>query len=282
MAILDKLSAVCGNVSQTLASLIKIALLSRRPTVRKTAGDEEIVILGNGPSLNQTVAESMPFLASRKKLAVNFAANTPLFLNLRPEFYVLADPHFFQAADNENVKKLWDTFLTKVDWEMTLFVPTRIKSPQLDRLKQNSHITVNRYNTTPIEGFKAFRNAVYRMGLGMPRPRNVLIPSIMLALNAGFRTVYVAGADHSWMKTLSVNDRNQVVSIQPHFYKDNEKETARVNTEYMNYPLHQIIYSFYVAFKSYYVIRDYAASIGATVWNITPRSFIDAFPRKKV
>lgn len=265
-----------------MASLIKIVLLSRRPTVRKTAGNEEIVILGNGPSLNQTVAESMPFLASRKKLAVNFAANTPLFLELKPEYYVLADPHFFQASDNENVKKLWDTFLTKVDWEMTLFVPTRIKNPHLDRLKQNSHITVNRYNTTPIEGFKAFRNTVYRMGLGMPRPRNVLIPSIMLALNAGFRTVYVAGADHSWMKTLSVNDRNQVVSIQPHFYKDNEKETARVNTEYMNYPLHQIIYSFYVAFKSYYVIRDYAASIGATVWNITPESFIDAFPRKKV
>ena len=78
MAIQDKLSAVCGNVSQTLASLIKIVLLSRRPTVRKTADNEEIVILGNGPSLNQTVAESMPFLASRKKLAVNFAANTPL------------------------------------------------------------------------------------------------------------------------------------------------------------------------------------------------------------
>ena len=116
----------------------------------------------------------------------------------------------------------------------------------------------------------------------MPRPRNVLIPSIMLAIAAGFKRIYIAGADHSWMKTISVNDNNEVVSIQPHFYKENEQEKKRVNTEYMHYPLHQIVYSFYVAFKSYFEIKAYADSIGTEIWNITPGSFIDAFPRKKL
>lgn len=283
MGRLDSISAAFGNLGQTLASVAKIILLSHRPTVRRTAQDsEEIVILGNGPSLNETVANHAGFLAGRKKLAVNFAANTPLFLQLKPEFYVLADPFFFNSGGNENVARLWEVFARQVDWQMTLFVPAGIGSPSLEALKGNPRISVSRYNTTPVEGFRNFRHAVYRAGLGMPRPRNVLIPSVMLALNSGYKTIYVAGADHSWMKTLSVDDENRVISIQPHFYKDNDKETSRVNTEYMRYPLHQIVYSFYVAFRSYHTIRDYADTLGATVWNITPGSFIDAFPRKKL
>lgn len=282
MGKLDAISAWCGNLGATLASMAKIVLLSKRATVRKTAKpSDEIVILGNGPSLNETVAAGKSFLATRKKLAVNFAANAPLFFDLRPEYYVLADPHFF-LSEAENVVRLWDTFLRKVDWDMTLFVPAKEKSDRIGSLKANGHVRMERYNTTPVEGFPAFRHAAYRAGWGMPRPRNVLIPSIMLALETGFKTIYVAGADHSWMKTLSVDGNNRVVSIQPHFYKETDKEKARVDAEYMNYPLHQIVYSFYVAFKSYHTIRHYAERIGATIWNITPGSFIDAFPRKAI
>lgn len=75
----------------------------------------------------------------------------------------------------------------------------------------------------------------------------------------GYKSVYVVGADHSWMSTISVNERNEVVSIQPHFYKDGENELKRVTTDYLRYPLHQIIHSFYVAFKSYHQIAAHAA-----------------------
>lgn len=280
----DGIASFLGQLGQTAASAAKIALLSRRPTVKAEAADgDEIVVLGNGPSLNATVADHADFLNGRKKLAVNFAARTPLFLSLRPDFYVLADPHFFNAAGDANVGELWEVFAKKVDWPMTLFVPVNTRCPELSALpKSNPHVSVRRYNTTPVEGFGGFRHWAYRMGLGMPRPRNVLIPSIMLAINSGFKTVYVAGADHSWMKTLSVDDDNRVISVQPHFYKDNEQERTRVNTEYMRYPLHQIVHSFYVAFRAYHLIRAYAASRNAAVWNITPGSFIDAFPRKKL
>ena len=116
----------------------------------------------------------------------------------------------------------------------------------------------------------------------MPRPRNVLIPSIMEAIGMGYKKVYIAGADHSWTRTLSVDDDNNVVSVQPHFYKEDDREVQRINTEYMHHPLHTIMYSFYVAFKSYFTIARYARSRGTEVVNITPGSFIDAFPRMKV
>ena len=276
----DVISVFFSKTGQTLASIAKIILLSKFGKISKSGIGEDIVILGNGPSLNTTISESAEFLALHKKLAVNFACNAPVFFDLRPEYYVLADPHFF-ASDAENVISLWSN-LAKVDWQMTLFIPFKKNSSRLSELASNKNIRIERYNLTPIEGFKGFCHKVFRSGLGMPRPRNVLIPTIMLAIAAGFKRIYIAGADHSWMKTISVNDNNEVVSIQPHFYKENEQEKKRVNTEYMHYPLHQIVYSFYVAFKSYFEIKAYADSIGTEIWNITPGSFIDAFPRKKL
>lgn len=276
----DVTSVFFSKTGQTLASIAKIILLSKFGKISKSGIGEDIVILGNGPSLNTTISESAEFLALHKKLAVNFACNAPVFFDLRPEYYVLADPHFFES-DAENVISLWSN-LAKVDWQMTLFIPFKKNSSRLSELASNKNIRIERYNLTPIEGFKGFCHKVFRSGLGMPRPRNVLIPSIMLAIAAGFKRIYIAGADHSWMKTISVNENNEVVSIQPHFYKENEQEKQRVNMEYLHYPLHQIVYSFYVAFKSYFEIKAYADSIGTEIWNITPGSFIDAFPRKKL
>ena len=75
MGKIEKISAGMSAFAQSLASLAKVALLSRRPSVAVTAGkDEELVVLGNGPSLNDTVADHSDFLASRRLLAVNFAA----------------------------------------------------------------------------------------------------------------------------------------------------------------------------------------------------------------
>ena len=283
MGKIDHIAAMLASTGQTLGGMMKILLMSRRSTVKPTAkSGEEIVVLGNGPSLNDTIAHHADFLACRRKIAVNFAANTPVFRELRPDYYVLADPHFFSDSD-PNVDKLWNAF-NAIDWPMTLFVPatTRTNSRIRNIKAANSMVAVAYYNMTPIEGFKWFRHAVYRAGLGMPRPRNVLIPSLMLAIASGFKSIYVAGADHSWMQTLSVDDENRVISIQPHFYKEAETERKRIDTEYMRYPLHQIVYSFYVAFKAYHTIREYADSVQARIWNITPKSFIDAFPRKKL
>ncbi len=280
MGKLESLASAAGKAGQSLASIAKVLIKSRRATVSCSAEEgDELVVLGNGPSLNQTIAEHSDFLSGRELLAVNFAANTPVFNQLKPDYYVLADPHFFNAKDNQAVMSLWQN-IADADWKMTLMVPVKAKVPA--EVLDNGKITVERYNLTPVEGNRCVRHLLYRLNLGMPRPRNVLIPSLMLSVAKGFKQIYVAGADHSWMKTISVDDDNHVVSIQPHFYKDSAGEKSRVSTEYMNYPLHQIVYSFYVAFRSYHTIRDYAESRHATITNITPGSFIDAFPRKKL
>lgn len=271
---LDFIGDFGASAATILRLLLSPVLPHRRHCVRK---EDSIVILGNGPSLNDTLANHAAYLGHTPLMAVNFAANTPMFTSMKPAFYVLADPHFFVASDSDpNVSALW-RHLGEADWGMTLFVPYGRES-MAGRLT-GGRITVRGFTMTPAEGFRCLRHAVYSAGSGTPRPRNVLIPALMIALRLGFGTIYVAGADHTWTRTLSVDDSNRVVSIQPHFYEDDEHEQKRQRVEYHNYPLHSILQSLYTAFRAYFLIQQYAESIGARIFNVTPGSFIDAFPR---
>ncbi|MDE6369016.1 MAG: hypothetical protein K2K94_07245, partial [Muribaculaceae bacterium] len=212
-------------------------------------------------------------------LAVNFAANSPEFFDLKPKYYVLADPHFFRATDDENVKRLLEN-LSAATWPMRLFVDRRYRNAFANALNLPGNVTLEGFNAVGAEGFATFERAAYRSGLAMPRPRNVLIPSIMIGLKLGYRTIYICGADHSWMRDIAVTEDNVVVSGMTHFYKDSSSEVNRSRNEYRGYRLHQIINSYYIAFLSYHKIKHYADSIGARIINSTPGSYIDAFPRE--
>ena len=85
-----------------LASIGKVMIMSRRPFARRKRNEsDELVILGNGPSLRHTIDSQLAEVMSRKRLAVNFAANAPEFSILKPDFYVLADGHFFTGAGSD-------------------------------------------------------------------------------------------------------------------------------------------------------------------------------------
>ena len=109
---MDKIKDFVAKLWQSLLSVVKVVLLSKWGIKWPDIGNERqqrgIVILGNGPSLNDTVASATDFLATHDLLAVNFAASTPLFNQLRPNYYLLADPHFFKALDQPNVAKMWE------------------------------------------------------------------------------------------------------------------------------------------------------------------------------
>ena len=232
----NRFSNVVSNIGCSLKSMIKLALKSKSSTISTVAtSNDSVIIMGNGPSLNDTMAQHSDVLMKTPTLAVNFAANVPQFQELKPRYYVLADPHFFVASQDVNVAKLREN-LASVDWEMTLFVPFEAK--KYGFAVNNTNIEIEYFNFLAVEGFEWLENWAYSSGRGMPRPRNVLIPSIMVAMKLGFGNIYITGADHSWTKTLSVNERNEVVSIQPHFYKEDENEEKRVRVDYLKYPLH--------------------------------------------
>lgn len=238
----------------------------------------ELVVLGNGPSLRGLLDGGRGGLRGRDLLAVNFAGRTVEFFDLRPGLYVLADPVFFGGTDDGNVLGLREA-LGRVDWDMRLFVPWGVDASAYEG---NGCVRVERFNFLAVEGWGWLERWAWGSGRGMPRPRNVLIPSLMIGLWLGYDVVYVAGADHSWMRTLEVDEGNRVVSVQPHFYADNEEEGRRVAEVYSGVRLHEVVYSFYLAFKGYHAIRRLADRMGIRVVNVTAGSFIDAFERGRL
>lgn len=266
------------KTAQTLKGVVKIAVQSRCTSLKPTAQEQPIIVMGNGPSLNDTIANHADKLAKYPTLAVNYAANAPQFVGLHPQYYILVDPYFFSGKTADNLQSLWRN-LAAVSWQMTLIVPRCYAAKVPSAIADNQNIKVITINTVGVEGFDWFEDLAYSSRLAMPRPRNVLIPAIMSALWLGYRDIYIVGADHSWMQSIWVDDQNRVVSVQPHFYKDDSKHQERVNSEYEGYRLHQIVNSFYVAFRSYHRIQRYAAGRSVNIHNSTPGSFIDAFVR---
>lgn len=275
--ILNKIQSAAGKLGATLASFIKIPIMSRRPSPKSRDRKDTIIIMGNGPSLRDAMEQDRDVLMAYPRLAVNLSALTPDFRDLRPDYYILADIAFFLKEKTGKVPQLWEA-LRSVDWQMTLFLPaTARKMPEVKSLPGN--ITLKFYNLTPAEGFRCVMHPLYDSGLAMPRPRNVLIPSIISSMREGFKKIVLIGADHNWSKTLWVTERNRVVSVQPHFYKDDDAELRRAEEIFKNVHIHDVYENYAIAFRSYFNVKAYADRRGVEILNATPGSFIDAFPR---
>lgn len=282
MGTADRIKDALGAVGQDMMSLIKVCLMSRRSSPLPVPAADELVILANGPSLAATVTEHRDFLAGKELLAVNFFATSELFTELKPQYYLIADPLFWILDDHR--ERLFGTMARLTSWPMHFFVPAKAfaDSRWQDVIAANPNISLHQYNTTPVEGTACLSHFLYRKGLGTPRPHNVLIPSIALALRMPFKKIYLAGADHSWLPEISVTDDNEVLMNQKHFYDKGKSEAKGVRQENLSTArLHTILFHMYTAFKAYFILKDYSASLGKEIINITPGSFIDAFPRLK-
>lgn len=270
---------------QSFLSVVKILLQSKWRTdlPASFSHPDELLILANGPSLNRTVEEADGFVKGKTLLAVNFCVTSSLFESLRPELYLIADPLFWIVPEKR--VQLFQSLSEKTTWPMYLFMPARaLKNKEWQpMIAGNPNIRLCIYNTTPIEGFQGFCNWIFRKGWGVPRPHNVLIPSIAVGLRLPFKRIYLAGADHSWLLEITVTDDNVVLMHQKHFYDQNKSQAATVLQENLNSArLYTILYHMHVAFKSYFVLEAYARKLGKEVINVTPGSFIDAFKRMKL
>lgn len=263
-----------AKIIDSLLSVGKVIFKSHASGKSRRSGNGgRLVVMGNGPSLRQFIEGDIP---PADLTAVNFAGNTPEFFRLKPRHYVLADPHFFDAKETDpNVKLLWDN-LSKTDWPMTLHLPANFMGDH----PSSPSIEIQRFNMTPAEGIEGVCHLLYRKGLAMPRPRNVLIPAIMEGIRDGYDEIYLVGADHTWPHTLYVDDRNRVVTVQPHYYKENPRELDRIAEAYKCVRIHDVLGNMAVAFRSYHAIRRYADKSGVRIYNATPGSLIDAFERR--
>lgn len=282
------------NLVLTIISIIKVALLSKKRGILAIP-EEDIpktcVILGNGPSLNETFIKHRTLLESMNLMAVNSYATTSEYLNLKPKYYILNAPilfkptHQLSALYTQLRNDILSNIAQKTNWKMYLFVPFVAKKSSYFKeiLAQNSNIKPVYYNTTGVEGMANISAFFFNRGWGMPRPHNVIIPAIMTLIKINTKDIYIVGADHSWLSEISVNDKNEALVNQKHFYDENKTRPEKME-DYISRPrrLHEIIHKFYLSFKGYWEIKNYSSKKNVNIYNCSEVSMIDAFERRKL
>jgi hypothetical protein len=277
------------NLVITLLSIIKIILMSNFSIKSfKTKNNvNNCIILGNGPSLKNSLQNDIETIKNTDSFAVNFFWKSEYYTIVKPKYYVIVSTNYWAKGkidSNEQERQQTFTQIANLtNWQMTLIVPAIAKKHinWKQTIRQNKNITIEYLNITPIEGFTWFTNLCFKHNLGLPRPHNVLIPAIKIATDYNYKNIYIIGADHSWLKEIFVAPNNQVYLTQKHFYNNTpDPETMYDGTSNRVRTLSEVLMKFVYSFKSYFILNKYAIKKNINIFNSTPDSFIDAFTRK--
>ena len=274
---------------ESIESLFKVLLLSKRTNIVRNLNlsSDDVVILGNGPSLAGMLTEQIDFLKNKDIVCVNHFPSTDFYEKIKPRYFISgAQDLYLENIEEQFIiqsNKLFNDINERTTWPIIFFFPVeaqRYKRWQ-NIFAKNKNIQICYYNTTPVEGLKSIRNILFDCKLGMARPHNVLIPSIFLMIWKGYKNIYLWGADHSWLKDISVDEQNNALINQKHFYDETTSRAKVLDWKGEGArKLHEIMYKFMTAFASYFVIEDYAKNKKIRIINMTRGSFIDAFERE--
>lgn len=287
---LVSISKWLGSLHKTIISFLRIIVLSKSPKsfLKQKTNSSRITILGNGPSFKKTIDENKDFFKSSELICLNHFAITEYYTELKPKYYFAiahdlfldeAAPHYVEAS-----KKLFNTIVEKTTWKIKFFITYEAKSQKRwqEILRKNENVEIVFMNITPVEGFKFFQYSWYSKGKGMARPHNVMIPSMFFAISSGVKEIILVGAEHSWLHELHVDDDNNALFFNKHFYdeKSNSQKYNFKGTSYLR--LHEILRSLSNAFEAYHILEEYSSSKSVKIVNCSPNSFIDAFEKKKI
>ncbi len=272
---------------QFLESLVRLLLLSKISLkVNRRKIHNDCLILGNGPSLMNDIISYPDFLENKDLICVNHFPSTELYEKIKPGLFITSAPDLWLDEIDERFvnqsKLLFDNMASKTNWPLEFYIPYEAKKHKRwqNQLVSNNNIKINYYNNIPVEGWEWFKNLCFNIEWGMPRPHNVMIPSMMISLWKRYETIYLLGTDHNWLKDISVADNNDVLINQKHFYDEKTSKGLPLDKRGKGKRnLAELLHKFMTAFSSYFEVRAYSDYLGVKILNATKGSFIDAFDR---
>ena len=232
---------------------------------------EDIVILGNGPSLKKS---------KYKKIKADFCCvndypiENKLFFEIKGKYLCLADPLYF-CKDNkiERVERLLSV-LMKVNWNMYIIYPKNFKLTI-----NNKYIHFIRLNITNITNinsrfdFFLLNNNIFSCGA-----QNVIILAMYYFILSRYKTIYLFGVDMSEFKYYFIDSDCRIYKEPDHFYKE-----ERLYIDFVKKGDFDVLLGYYVEmFKEFKNISKFAKHNGTAVYNCSINSYIDVFEKKHI
>ena len=241
----------------------------------------KINILGNSPMLSKTIKS---IEESDHNIMVNFALCDDLFFVVKPEYLSICDPIFFVndfvPATQERTKKLkdWHENLKKIDWNLTLIIPsTQYRNSNFLR-ELNLEVVVINARFFDV-GSNFIRHKLYQNNLSCPNLSNIIILAIYSALQLNYENVYIHGVDGDGFSKYRVDMMNHISFEDTHYYNSG---IARNLTLQDNVPiggLYKCLLEEASMHRSFLDVSQYAKRIGVKVYNVSPNSMLDTFEK---
>ena len=264
--------------------------VERHPLPKIAHKGKRMVVIGNGPSLTKTVELYESQLHDADCMMVNFSANTPLFEQIRPAYYVWADPNTIYENEHEKEANLKcaEALIEKTTWPMTIVLPSYFKNWwAIDEFKRNKNLTVlfDEGRWCQLEGEELYK--AFEENRVSPPTYTVLTMCVYLSLYWGYEETYLVGADTSFTRDMYVGQKDNVLyTIDTHYYNNDDVCPEPTDPEFKGRPfghtMEQKLYEIYMMLYEYRIMREYAEWKGLKLYNASEFSMIDCLERKKL
>ena len=240
----------------------------------------KLCLLGNGPSFS-LIEKHLKEFKDFDFCAVNLSVNTELFFILKPKMLVMVDMIFWMQPELDKIKKAWEN-IQRIDWDIQVFLPYNFPNYMKEEFEKNKKVKVCRYPNNSWEPETKIANKIklrlYKKGLLSPNGTNVSIAAIYTAILNGYKEINLLGVEHSWMRDIKVNESNEVVLIDRHYYGD----TEHVWRDYEGNPikLRDFLESQLATFTGHLYLNEFAKYMHVKIINRTVGSYIDAYEKK--
>jgi hypothetical protein len=291
-----------NQLVETILSLILIGIFSKwfLKRLQKNDAKDSCIVLGNGPSLTSQIEEIKQLRSKHSLLCLNEFPLSLLFDELKPNYYTLLDPHYWFRVNGKVhplIHQVLDAISQKTAWSLTLLLPAEMKSVIQESVftkKPNKFILVSYYNRTPVSGFRSFKFTMYNLGWGIPFAHNVLVSSIYLMILVRYKKILLFGADHSWHEQIIVTRDNVLRVREDHFKFEKDGKSISEREEMYEpiykfsfdknghrevFKIHELFHAYSKVHEGYWMLKDYASALGIEIYNLSSKSYIDAFDR---
>ncbi len=249
---------------------------------------DKTIILANGPSLKIDIERVIKERLRSEVYVLNYFASTKYFLNIKPEYYVLADRVFWSQHVNDDFKEDNEKLffeLDKVDWKMNIICPEKGFLWVSERLRENDNIKVLKVKSANIE-YKTEKINLFSLNQNITTPHfiNGLVMVLWHAIYRKKSNIEIYGADFSLFKEYYIDqETNDLYSTFSHFYR-NSKAQNNAGNKYLGEQkrmLHTRLYQQWSAFYQMYLLSKIAKIRKIKITNYSSNSYLDCFDRPK-
>jgi hypothetical protein len=254
--------------------------------IKFSKSNENLIILGNGPSLDKDLEKIKILSKSSDFFCVNNFSCSELYEKFKPNKYLFMDDYFFSNEAHEDwILKRNETFKNinnKTNWKIQIFIPSHANIQIFRSRIKNSNIQFIKFNTTGIINKSLKSTFMYfNTGLFGPFQGNVLIYAIYFGIWSKYKNIRIFGADLSLQENILVDQKtNDLFMNFKHFGNQSTREKFMKNPKKIDsFKMHEFLYLSAETFHAHYILNKYAKSKKINITNNSNYSLIDSYSR---